>query len=384
MTQLDDGRVYLPSAVRKKIAEGREAFDTQFAPSDEMPPAAQIPTPQEAAPPQEQTPESSPPVAGGEGRSEVTQIDDQSGNERHLTPEPPQPEESSFADLQLQLSQANHRFATLQGRYRADMDRQQRQLADAQRQLNEALAQVTALTARVLENNPNTEGNKKVLTAKRKLASITDAERAEFGDGFFDMLVRATEDLVQEEVAARIGQLPSTVEDLTTRLDKSDQHIQLTKQERREQWLDGNVPGWRIQDADPGFMDWLRLDDAFSGVPRINILSHAMERDDFDRIKLIFEGYAKELGVVSPTSLRQLKAARTRLSAQTMPNGGNGRTDAIVPNAPEAPPTAAEVKRYYDRKIRNPKSLSEAEITRMEGRIARGLAAGTIRGVPRV
>lgn len=364
MTQFDDGRIHLPPAVRKKIAEGEAAFQQQFEqPATETPPVVQ-----EAIPPQE-------PLGGEE--------------EQHSEDAPVVVQEQALGDttieeLEAQLTQANHRFATLQGRYRADMDRQQRQFQDVQRQLNEALAQVTALSNRVLENSGGNDSSKKRLTDKRRFVNITDAERADFGDGFFDMLARATGDIIEQEVAARLGQLPTSVETLTARLDQSDRHQALTKQERREQWLDANLSGWRTQDEDPGFLSWLREEDAFSGVPRLQILSHAMDRDDYPRIKKIFEGYAEELGITSPGKPPRQATARARLQAQAMPNGGNGRVDAIVPNAPEAPPTPEEIRQFYDRKIRKPKSLTEAEIAQMEARIARGLAAGTIRGVPRV
>lgn len=373
MPQLDDGRITLPPAVRKKITEGQQAFDAQFQPPSATPPEA-VSSP--ADPPQDQPP------------TEETPVTDP--NEQPPIGDPPSEEpsqEGSLADFQARLLHAEHRFNSLQGRYRTDMERQARQLADVQRQLNESMAQVTALTAKLSANNPENEPQNKNLTRRRNFARITDAERAEFGEGFFDMLARANEDIIEQEVAARLGQLPDAVKNLATRLDQSDHRYSLTKQERREQWLDGNVAGWREQDADPGFMQWLQQEDAFSGVPRIGILSHAMERDDYTRIKLIFEGYAQELGAIAPTVPPRPSATsngQARLKAQAMPNGGGGRVDAIVPNAPEAPPTPEEIAAYYARKTRNRKSLTEAEITHMEGRIARGLAAGTIRGVPRV
>jgi hypothetical protein len=227
------------------------------------------------------------------------------------------------------------------------------------------------------------------LTKSRTLASITDKEREDYGAELIELVARAAQEIADQTVAERLGELQPQVQALSGRLESREEAEKRERTARFNSWMDAHVQGWRRQDDDPLFSDWLQLDDPFSGVRRMQILANAMHQEDYNRVKMIFEGYVKEqVATTVPTPNPKPAASgngQIRMETLAAPNGGRGRTDVITPSdAPEVPPTPAEIKRYYDRKIRNPKSLSEAEIAQMEGRIARALAAGTIVAQPRV
>jgi hypothetical protein len=361
----DDGRVYLPAAVRKKIAEGERAFTAQFDPNAQQPtqqaeaPKAQVDVPTVQHEPQPTNPD-------------PLETEPEPQSEPQPQPEPTPPPQAA--------DQQERRLRTLQGRMRADAERHNAQMVEMQRQLSEAMGQITQLTTKLLTGEtPSKTPDKKTLTGQQ-LRSITSKEREDYGDAFIDMVARAAEEVAEQLVTARVGEVQATTADLGTRLANTTKQLNLTKEQRRNKWLDDNVPGWQVQDEDPGFMDWLQEEDAFSGVQRVLILKNAMDQENFARIKTIFDGYARETGAIAPQPSPRPTATgtgRVNLAAQVLPNGGNGRVDAISSD-PEAPPTADEIAKYFDRKLRRPKSLTEAEITRMERRMANALAAGTV------
>ncbi len=374
----DDGNVQLPAAVRARIAEGQRLFKAQHeappppqtqevSPPPGTPQVVQEPQPTNPSPVYNPTPEVPPPQANAE--------------ERHQ----PREEENSLAALQRQLQRSEQANRTLQGRMREQLSQRDKQIADLQAAINNATQQMAELTARVLANG-NTNGGavNNGLTNRQRFDKVTDAERKDYGDDFLDMVGRVAQEIVDQRMATVVGPIQTKYDALGNEIQQTQKTLKVSKDDRRNRWLDSNVPGWRQIDIDPGFADWLEDEDVNSGFPRKVILAKAVDDENFNRIKSIFEGYATELGVIAPPPPPRTQQGRARLEAQAMPNGGNGRVDAIVPDAPEAPPTPEEITAYFHRKIHHPRSLTEAEITRFEGRLRNGLATGTIRGQPRV
>jgi hypothetical protein len=380
MSVRDDGSVILPAAVKAKIKAGNDALATLTNAPEQLPPPVQ-PPPQPVQQVVEAKGEDQPthptPAYLRTTEPVVPQQDQQSAD----TPVPT----DEASQLQEQLRLAEQRLRTMDGRRQAEVRRANEQTQTLQNQVNTLTAQIAELTNKIMSNSHDTGSGKKVLTGPRSLSSITQKEVEDYGPAFVDMVARAAEEVAQGIVAERMAQIQTRTEEISSRLDTSDRAAHLTKEQRRNKWLDANVPGWQAINESQDFVDWLWQEDTYSGIERMSILKRAMDGENFDRIKSIFEGFVKELGVTTPSRVPVGATQTVNPKTLVVPkNGGGGRVDAIVPNAPEPPLTGAEVDAYFARKIRNPKSLSEDEITRMEARIKRCLANGNYIGQPRV
>lgn len=382
-----EGNVHIPAAVRARIAEGQRLFKAQAegslpqqptpqpvaSPAPVAPPgtptAQQEPQPTHPSPPMVPlNPEGSPPIAAQ--------------GETHHEEHP----EDALASLQRQLQVAEQRNRTLQGRMRQEVGARDGQINELRSSVQTLTTQMAELTARLLSGGqPVSSAENIPLTTRGRVGNITEAERNDYGEPFFDMIGRVAQEIADRRIAEQMASVSAKYDALGERVNQTQSGLKLSKDERRNRWLDVNLNGWRDIDNDPGFMDWLNQEDVNSGFPRMAILRKAIDDDNYDRIKSIFNGYVQELGVIAPPPPpRTAGNGRARLEAQAMPNGGGGRVDAIVPDAHEAPPTPDEISAYFHRKIHHPRSLTEAEITRFEGRMRTGLANGTIRGQQRI
>jgi hypothetical protein len=126
-----------------------------------------------------------------------------------------------------------------------------------------------------------------------------------------------------------------------------------TAHERLLATLDKNVEGWRQQNSDPLFLEWLAQLDPFSGAARSDLLAQAYERFDAPRVEAFFKGYRNEHAVVTPPAA----------AAAPAPQAASQRTleDFVAPGQPKAGGstgaqngagkriwTQAEIKRFYD------------------------------------
>ena len=360
----DDGKGFVPDQVRRQIKAGEEAYQRLKANGQDQTPSE--PPQDDPSPPEPPQDDPSPPEPSGD--------------------QPPahvEPTSDQYAKL-MQL----HR--TLQGRYNKLLDDNRRAQDEHSRQLGQLQQQITELTTRLVAENTRIPANvpaKKLLTPLQNYG-ISEEQLRDYGPQIFETIRDMASAIADEVVATRLGELGPQVEKLTSRVESFGTDAQAQRGVRFHQWMDNNVTGWREQDDDPLFLAWLREEDQFSGVPRMQILGQAINSENYARVKLIYEGYVAEQDAIAPPSAHRRAApnsaapARTRMGAIVAPGGGRGRTAAVTPNnAPEAPVTGAMIADYFARKRRG--QLTQAEIDTFERRMAGDLASGRVRSQPR-
>ena len=192
------------------------------------------------------------------------------------------PEEDSF----------EHKFSVLKGKYDKEVPRLHRQLRDSEndkKRMADRLSQLEAEVRRLNEVPP-----------KAPEPPLSQQEIDEFGPDLIDIIRRvakAETGVVLDEqlkpVKESLKQKNETVAKDDTDVSESDRRQMLTD-------LADAIPDWEKQNEDPKFLDWLDLEDPYTGKARTELLADAYMKADAPRLIAIFKGFQKENAVVTP------------------------------------------------------------------------------------
>lgn len=313
----------LPKAVQKQIEEANRLAE-QLAKERQTPtppPPDGTPAPDQGAPPAAASP---PPDEG--------------------TP-PPTPAAEGW----------EQKYRVLQGKYNAEVPRLQRQVNEQNSTLEQLKAQLTAtqgMLAALAQNRVPAPGQGQGPAPAAPAKLVKDEEVKEFGEDLTDFIKRVAQEAVLPAVDQKLQPVQQQVAEVRQSASKVAERSVQSEHEKLLATLDREIPGWRQQNNDPGFLDWLAQVDLFSGAKRGDLLRQAYEGFDAPRIVAFFKGYRNEHAVVTPPA---------PAAAPAEPDASQRKLDEFVaPGTPKAGPTGAqtgagkrtwtqaEIKQFYD------------------------------------
>ncbi len=324
----------LPKAVVKQIAEANRLAEQlqqdRLNPTPPNPPDG-TPAPDQGTPPAAAAPDDGHPPA--------------EGNRPAGEPASPAPAADGW----------EQKYKVLQGKYNAEVPRLQRQVNEQNSTIEQLKQQMTAtqgMLAAFAQNRvaaPAGQGPAPAAPA----SLVKDEEVKEFGEDLTDFIGRVAEQRLMGRIDQKIQPVQQQVNEVRHTAAQVAQATTETAHERLMATLDKSVEGWRQQNSDPLFLEWLAQLDPFSGVERGKLLAQAYERFDAPRVAAFFKGYRNEHAVVTPPAAAAAPApqdaSQRKLEdfvAPGQPKGG-GSTGAQN-GAGKRIWTEAEIKRFYD------------------------------------
>ena len=231
-------------------------------------------------------------------------------------------------------------FASEQSKHKQEMDAQGAQIAQLKAELEQMKSQQQAAPVKF----------------------GTDEDRAAFGDDFVQLVERGVESRTQE-YRKEIASLKAQLEQMGGQVKTMNQSVEVSRHAAFLADLDTMVPGWRTQNADQGFLDWLSQVDPVSGYVRNDILQGASAAHDSVRVAEIFKAYRGTTG--------QTKARKPTLAQQVSPSKGHS-------TAPQGKRTftQAEIGQFYDYWRRG--MYTEAQGKAIEQEIEQAIAEGRV------
>lgn len=270
-----------------------------------------------------------------------------------------------------------HRYKSLDGRYRV-----------SQNQLRELTGQVTNMQ-RVMATLQAGAPSAPVATEHTFKPLVTDEERSEYGEELLGVVGKRAQEVFSPELAA----LKAEFEGLKKQVGHVGNAVVMDARGRMEQTLDDDsqigaaATSWRDINADPKFLDWLRLPDPYSGAIRHVLLTQAYEQNDTVRVARFFKGFLTEEAVLDPamgqphsqpgnTSQGNPPAPRVPLEKLAAP----GRAKSAASNPAEKPIiTRSEIAAFYADVAANKYRGKDAEKNSLEKQIFEAQNEGRIR-----
>lgn len=261
----------LPKAVQKQIDEANRLHETL---SKGPPPAddGQPPAPAAAAAPTPPDLGATPPAAPSGGEPAT----------------PPAPATEGW----------EQKYRVLQGKYNAEVPRMQRQVHEQSGLIQQLQQQLTA-TQTMLASLTRQQGAAPAAPAA-PTALVKKEEVETFGEDLTDYIRRVAQEAVLPQVEQRLQPVQQQVEQVRSVASQVVERSAQTAQERMFETLDRDIPDWRKQNNDEGFLAWLAQQDPYSGETRQALLRRAYERNDTPRVVAFFKGYRSEHAVVTP------------------------------------------------------------------------------------
>ena len=230
-------------------------------------------------------------------------------------------------------------YDSLQGKYNAELPKLQQELKNTQQ---------------MLENL----GSTAFLTEMDETAGLTQDEIDEYGEELIDIVKRAA----RSEFAPVINQLAAQNKELQEKMKSTSQSLAVSARDEMLTTLGQNVPNWQELNTSQSFLDWLGEIDLLSGVPRQQLLTHAFERNDTNRVIAFFRGFTnpEQTGQAPPVAV----------SSEALPP--NGMETLLAPNRPAS--TAATGAQPSGR-IWTTAEIQKLSKDKLSGKISREYAA---------
>jgi hypothetical protein len=338
----------LPKAVQKQIEEANrlaEQLNKQRLDGQAPPPPDGTPVPDSGNTPAAAAPDAGqPPADGGQPANSATPAPAAEGWEQ--------------------------KYRVLQGKYNAEVPRLQRQVNEQNSTLEQFKAQLTAtqgmLSALANGRVAAPAGQGPAPAAQTKL--VKDEEVNEFGADLTDFIKRVAQDALLPAIDQKLQPVQQQVAEVRQSATKVAERSAQSDHERLLATLDQQIKGWRQQNNDPGFLDWLAQPDPFSGLARGSLLRQAYEGFDVPRIVAIFEGYRNEHAVVTPPPAPAAAEAapQKRLDDFVAPGTPKAGSTGAQDGAGKRIWTQAEIKRFYDDCTAGKFRTTEGQVRRRE------------------
>ena len=249
------------------------------------------------------------------------------------------------------------KYRVLQGKYNAEVPRLQRTVNEQSSAIEQLRSQVTATQGMLAALGQNRvaapAGQGPAPAAPASL--VKDEEVKEFGADLTDFIGRVAEQRLMQRIDQKLQPVQQQVDQVRNTAAQVVQANTQTSHERLLATLDKEVEGWRQQNNDPLFLEWLAQPDLYSGALRKDLLVQAYERFDAPRIAAFFKGYRNEHAVVTPPAAAAAPPAQGQAASQRTLD------DFVAPGQPKAGGTTgaqngagkriwteAEIKRFYD------------------------------------
>lgn len=332
-----DPDIKIPASVRAAAeransyyARAAEAPAAEAAPSIPAAPTASV----DAAP-----------TADGSRTSEVASV-----AAEPAAPEPPKapapaervrPPVSADPKTPPKVGTAEHeyeRYLAMKGRY----DQSQKTIGTMQQQLQD-LGDELVRTQQLLSTRPK---DTQPQPPKQPLLTPEDAQT--FGPELIDFAQRAAREALSPELEA-----------LRAENAKLKKHVSKTETHTINSTLDAQVPNWRDVNANPRWLQWLRLPDVYSGRVRQHMLNDATAAGDASRVVAFFKGFlaeeqatghvdpdTEELEAAAPAPARKAAVDPVTLAAPGRPRPASSQPPTT--NAADKPViTRAQISAFY-------------------------------------
>lgn len=267
-----------------------------------------------------------------------------------------------------------HKYQSMQGRYNADVSRLRGQVETLSSQivnLNNVLGAVRTPAAPEETFRP----------APAKL-NITPEEVAEYGEDFVDFTSRVATDAVQRATAP----FKQEIERLKQQVGGVGETLHQSGREKLISDMDANLPGWRDINRNQEYLDWLGLQDPYTGAIRQEILNEAYEQNSFPRVAAFFKGFLAELAATAnpPKGVEPENKGIPipKLALNTIVAPGRAKLAAATPpSAPSEKPIfkPTDVAKFFNDKVAGRYKGREAEANEMEASIILAGNEGRIR-----
>ncbi len=266
-----------------------------------------------------------------------------------------QPVEHSDNSQESQESHENNedalrqRYASLQGKYNAEVPRLHSEKRDLEYRLQQMLEENSALRDEIAAREANT-------------AYLTEEDSQTYGPEMLDFVQR-----VAKQEAAKYAQdaamLKSEVNRLNQMVEASANNTQELRIQAFYDELTQLLPDWETQNSDPAFNDWLTQADPLTGAVRKEILTVAFEALDANRVAAMFMQFRQ--GVAG-------NAGTNPLAKQVTP----ARTRRGVEPTPSRHWTQKSIAAFYDKWMR--KQIPDEEAVKIEREIQDAVATGKV------
>lgn len=332
-----DPEVKLPAAIRAAAARSQTLHDQAYTPDAPAP----------------QTPAQQPGNGGEEGNTPKPNAEAPRQEETRTEGDPAPAPATGADDWQ-------HKYNSIKGRY----DRAE----ETMRSLNGRIAQLEGLLA-----SASAAPRQQPTPDLQFKSSITDKDRADFGEDFIDVASRAARDTITPEVAelrARLARLEGTVTDVSSKT------VEQTRQTMYS-YLDSQLPDWRKINRDPNFIGWTNLQDPLSGAIRLDMMKRAFDQGDAQRVLLFFKGFLSDEAAPAPVQAKPDPTGKVPLETFAAPGRAKAPAAATAPGEKETI-SQAQISQFYADVNRGKYRGNEAEKERLERMIFSAQAEGRI------
>jgi hypothetical protein len=299
----------LPNAVRKQVKDAEKAMEKMAQPAEEV---------------QEETPAPEQPV---EEAAHEEKVQEEAGQEdAHAEEEVEEPIHNKEADLEYW----KQKYSSLEGKYRNEVP----ELHDQLRNMEQILANLSA------QDEPVKPGPAQNL--------ITADEIEDYGSDMISVMRKAAKEALGGDIEA----LRKENERLRNSLKNVSVATQETAREGMIRVMDKEVPGWKEQNEDQGFVAWLQNRDVYSGISRQELLVDAWNRNDTARVVALFRGYidqnALERGAQTEPAPVEEKPQQPQVNMDTLvAPGGSKASPAASAASGKRSFTQAEIAAFY-------------------------------------
>lgn len=257
---------------------------------------------------------------------------------KNQPPAPAAPVTPRGNESKVEPGSLEHQLEAMKGRFEKANRENQR--------MSEEISNLHRVISTMQVNTPATPATPAELRAE---SLLTPEEIADYGEDF----LKVVEKKAREIAAPEINSLKQKIENLEKGVRSS---VELTNQSARDRMiasLDTDLPDWRELNRNPDFLQWLSLQDPFSGAIRHDLLKAAYEQNNTPRVKAFFNGFLTEEAAVAPARAPEPNPTpqqRGKVPLETFAAPGRAKSAAAgLNNAPAEKPviTRAQVLKFY-------------------------------------
>jgi TolA-binding protein len=207
-----------------------------------------------------------------------------------LPPLPAPPPSPTSAPPPTTPPEVAHVSNDMENRWKAAQGRVNKQ-AETIRDLNGRIGQLETVIASMNAARPIEQAQPEVIAPL-----VSHEEEEEYGKDLLDVVAKKARDTLAPE----LGEMRVTLEQLRAGMNNVGKVMTMSAKERFQGEMTQNLPDWRQQNRDPGFLQWLDEIEPYSGRVRSEMIKEAADLHDTRRVLSFFQGYRSEVAAVDP------------------------------------------------------------------------------------
>lgn len=193
------------------------------------------------------------------------------------------------------------RYASLQGKYNAEVPR-----------LHSRAKELEAQLQQLMEENASLRGE--IAKQEESRSYLTERDSETYGEDMVDLVRRGAKE-ESARFASEAANLRTQVDELRKQMSYQAQMAAAQREEAFYAALGSQCPNWETQNTDPGFLAWLEEADPIYGFQRNEALQRAFEAKDAHRVSAIFLEYQQAAQRSSNPLARQVNPRGVRAAS---------------------------------------------------------------------